>query len=134
VVIALVAVAYLGWHDAFIDNAHGVAALLFFAVFAALAVVNATRRYNERHGYVLPRGFRAAYVVIAVGMVGAVLAVLTIAIVGAVLGTHPPILVPELVELVLFLAFWVLQSIHKEYVIWAERPRVPGDGIGTVAT
>jgi len=128
-VILLVAVTDLGWHEAFIDNAHGLAALAFFATAAALAVVSATRRYNERYGYVLPRGFRAAYLVIAVGMVGAVLAVLTIVIVQAVLGIHLAILIPELVELVLFFAFWVLQSIHKERVIWAERPRTPGDAL-----
>ncbi|MBO9577168.1 MAG: hypothetical protein J7480_00180 [Microbacteriaceae bacterium] len=105
-VIAAVAAVDLLAHDWLVFWGHGLAALAFFGVFAALAVVNAVQRTPP-----VARAARIVYVLVALGMVGAVVAVLVIGIVSAETGESIPILGAELTELGLFFTFWVLQTV-----------------------
>lgn len=104
-VILAVAGSDLLAHDWLVQLGHGLSALVFFGVFSALAVLNAVKPGP------VPRVTRVVYVIVAAGMVAAVVAVLIAGLISAETGRSIPILVPELVELVLFFTFWVLQTV-----------------------
>lgn len=112
-VAVLLAVAFT-WtfaRDAFLELAHFVATVVFFALFAAVAVRNAF----PRRGAPPPLVFRVLYVVIAAGLVLVLIAYLALIPVAGDLG-FPLVLVVEASALVLFFAFWVVQGVEK----WAD--------------
>lgn len=81
--------------DVVLAHGHVVATVIFFALFAAVAVVHAFRA----------RPFRAAYIT-----VGALLVLVLI----AYAAFFPrSVLIAEVAALMLFAAFWILQSIEK---------------------
>lgn len=119
---ALVWVAFGAWfllwpREAFLAGAHYAAAVPFFGLIAAVAVLDAVRVRRRRDVRVLtPYQFSGAYGAIAVGMVG------TIAVTGLVAGAEAwtPFVAPagwvfvvEAVLLVLFTVFWVLQTAEN---------------------
>ncbi|RLK52973.1 hypothetical protein [Microbacterium telephonicum] len=106
----LLAAVWLSWwlaHDWFLQWAHVAAAVGFFVVIAAVAVVNAVRPSD---GPKPPRWLQVAYVVIAVA--------LGVTVVGMPLygslhvGDVFGVFVGEVAALLLFFAFWVLQSVQ----------------------
>ncbi|MCT9820962.1 hypothetical protein N3K63_11780 [Microbacterium sp. W1N] len=107
---ALLLAVWLSWwlaHDWFLQWAHVAAAVGFFAVIAAVAVVTAVRPSD---GPRPPRWLQVAYVVIAV-LLG--VTVVGMPLYGALhVGDVFGVFVGEIAALVLFAAFWVLQSIQ----------------------
>lgn len=107
----------LGPREAFLDAAHYVAAVPFFGLVAAVAVLDAIRVRRRVHVRVLsPRQFSGAYGAIAVAMVG------TIAVAGVVAAAEALtafaaadgwVFLVEAVLLVLFTVFWVLQTAEN---------------------
>lgn len=109
---------FLMWpRESFLAGAHYVAAVLFFGLVAAVAVLDAVRVRRRTHVRVLsPRQFSGSYGAIAVGMVG------TIAVTGVVAGAEALtpfaafdgwVFVVEAVLLVLFTVFWALQTAEN---------------------
>lgn len=109
------AVWFIGWPDGFVAAAHYVAAVLLFALIAGIALVNA-RRIDPT---MTTRGLsvaqlRGAYVAISVAMTGVVLGAGVLALWqwrGEVPFDHWVFWV-EAVLLLLFTAFWVLQTME----------------------
>ncbi|MDQ1127957.1 hypothetical protein [Microbacterium sp. SORGH_AS_0888] len=103
------------WPRGFVTGAHDVATIAFFALIAAVAVVAALRPVNARH----PAAVRAAYLVIAGGIVLSLVFLVTVAIVrrSTASGGIPLFFVGEAVALALFAAFWLVQTAE----LW-ERP------------
>lgn len=107
----------LGPRESFLDAAHYVAAVPFFGLVAAVAVLDAIRVRRRTHVRVLsPRQFSGAYGAIAVAMVG------TIAVAGLVAAAEALttftaadgwVFLVEAVLLVLFTVFWVLQTAEN---------------------
>jgi hypothetical protein len=113
-----------GWmldRDAFLASAHLVAAVVFFGLVAAVAVVNAVAPPSgppsgSGSGFGVPAAawLRHSYGILAVALV-IDLAVTVV----AVLTGHaddmapPPLFVGEAIALALFVAFWVLQSAER---------------------
>jgi hypothetical protein len=110
-VIAGVFVFWTWARDAFVMNAHLVAAVFFFGLVALTAVVNA---FAPLRPGMPPRWRIAVYWVVAVAMTVDLAVVVVAASTGLGVRTMPPsILVGESVALLLFLVFWVLQSLEK---------------------
>lgn len=107
----------LGPRETFLAGAHYAAAVPFFGLVAAVAVLDAVRVRRRPHVRVLtPHQFSGAYGGIAVGMVGTVL------VAGAVAGAEALtsfaafdgwVFVVEALLLVLFTVFWVLQTAEN---------------------
>lgn len=103
---AVVAVVGLVWwlaHPALLRWGHAVAAALFFTLIAITALVEALRAPSD-----MPRWMRTSYLVLAIAL--AVVLVATIALGDARFAAGRPVLIGEAIALVLFAAFWVLQS------------------------
>jgi len=109
----LVGVA-LSWtlaRDAFLAGAHLVAAVTFFGLIAVVAVANA---FGIPDTEPPPPWRSAAYAIIAVAMAVDLAVIVGVVLAGETVGgAFPPVLVGELVALLVFLAFWVLQSLEK---------------------
>jgi len=111
---AVVAAVFVSWvwaRDAFVENAHLVAAVFFFGLIALAAVANAFAPLRPD----MPPAWRTAtYWVVAVAMTVDIAVVVVAASTGlGVRATPPSILVGEAIALLLFLVFWVLQSLEK---------------------
>ena len=107
VVLGSVLLAWLYARDAFVHNAHLVAAVMFFGLIAVAAVANAFSRPDNGEE---PGWGRVAYWVVAIAMIGDII-VSVAARFGNVGGSSPPpLLVGELIALLLFVVFWVVQS------------------------
>lgn len=102
-VLAIAAVTWALWHDAFLRLGHVVAATAFFALIAVIAVVNA------RDGSPAQHRLRVAYTAIAVAMLADLAALAVLALQGSDYG----VLIGEVIALALFLVFWVLQSAQN---------------------
>jgi hypothetical protein len=108
---------FLLWPQTFLVGAHYAAAVPFFGLIAAVAVLDAVRVRRRRDVRVLtPHQFSGAYGAIAVGMVG------TVAVAGLVAAAEAWtglaafdgwVFVVEAVLLVLFTVFWVLQTAEN---------------------
>ncbi|EYR62094.1 LigA [Actinotalea ferrariae CF5-4] len=109
---------FLLWpRESFLAGAHYAAAVPFFGLVAAVAVLDAVRVRRRTHVRVLsPHQFSGAYAVVAVGMVG------TIVVAGLVAGAEALtsftasagwVFVVEAVLLVLFTVFWALQTAEN---------------------
>ncbi len=100
------------WRAAFLQWAHSVAAVVFFGLIAAVAFVEAFWPSGRRP---VPRWLRVSYIVIAVALTVDVLLTLVFGRVrfGGVDGGVYGVLIGEVIALVLFLAFWVLQSVQN---------------------
>ncbi len=108
---AILLVTGLTWwfaREAFVRYAHLVAAVAFFALTAAVAALEAVRPSALQPA---SRGVRIAYAVIAVGL--AVDLIVTLALSDERFSPSRPVFVGETIALLLFLAFWVLQSVNK---------------------
>lgn len=92
-------IVFLSARDAFLDNAHDIAAVLMFLCIVAAAVDNAvdTKR----------RSLRALYIALAAAMLAA-LAIIWI--VGLVTGWQYWTILLEVVVLALFVVFWLVQT------------------------
>ena len=109
-VLVLVGLAWLFFRDAFVANAHVVAAVAFFGLIAVVAVANAFDNSPSS----MPRRWRqTVYWVIAVAMAVDLVALLVVVSANVLGDFPPPVLIGEAVALVLFAAFWVVQSIEK---------------------
>jgi hypothetical protein len=102
-------VVWLAWwlgEDAFLSWAHLVAAVGFFGIIAAVAVINAIAPTGRE----APRWLKGAYIAIASALVLVVVGMPLYGSlhVGAVFG----VFVGEVLALVLFAVFWILQSIQ----------------------
>ncbi|WP_344737389.1 hypothetical protein [Microbacterium awajiense] len=103
---AVIATAGLVWwlaHPALLRWGHAVAAALFFALIAVTALVEALRAPAG-----MPRWLRTSYLVLAIAL--AVVLICTIALGDERFADGRPVLIGEAIALVLFAAFWVLQS------------------------
>lgn len=96
---------FLGW-------AHFLATVVFFALIAADAILNAFWRTSSEPP---PRWLRIVYIVIAVILIVDLIALVVTTFVewGAVDDVFPWILIGEAVALVAFLAFWWLQTWQR---------------------
>lgn len=106
---AVLLVVWLTWwlaHDAFLRWAHLSAATLFFGIIAAVALVQALRPAERA----APRWMKIAYIAIAAALVVVVVGMPLYGSlhVGHVFG----VFVGEVLALLLFAAFWVLQSVQ----------------------
>ncbi|KAA9107774.1 hypothetical protein [Microbacterium rhizomatis] len=108
IVLAVVGLTWGLWRAEFLQWAHYVAAAVFFALVAAVAFAEAFWPAGRRPvaGWV-----RGSYIVISIALV---IDVLVLAVFGATRsgGTYG-VLVGEVIALLLFLAFWVVQSIQN---------------------
>jgi FtsH-binding integral membrane protein len=113
VVLAAVAAGWTLERDAFLASAHLVAAVVFFGLVAAVAVVNAVAP-PSRPGVPAAPWLRRSYGVLAVALV----IDLAVTVVAVLTGhaddmSPPPLFVGEAVALALFVVFWVLQSVQR---------------------
>lgn len=119
VTIAALAAVGLTWtfaRDAFLAQGHFVATIAFFALFAAVAILNAFPRKTDPPA----RAFRILYVTIAALLVLVLIAYIAFLPQAKTLA-FPLALVAEAAALVLFFAFWIVQGIEK----WNEQaPRL----------
>lgn len=113
---AIITVVTLWWRlapDAFLRAGHVVAAASFFAFIAVAALASALDA-----GRADRRGYRAVYLGIAIGIIvvlAALLAVIIVGFFGVVLpepGGVTAVFAGEAVALLLFAAFWVVQTIE----------------------
>jgi hypothetical protein len=106
-------VVFLSARDAFVDNAHDVAAVLMFVCIVGAAIDNAldTKRPS----------LHALYIALAAAMAAALV---TISIVGLATGWHYWTILLEAVVLALFVVFWLVQTAD----FWRRgiRPRSEG--------
>lgn len=110
-VLAVIAMVWMFARDAFLAQGHFVATILFFALFAAVAVLNAFPRRGSPPSSV----FRVLYIAIALALV-AVLVIYVLLLPGADATGLPIVLLAEAAALALFFTFWVVQGIEK----WSE--------------
>ena len=109
VVLLVVFGAWLSARTAFVMGAHLVAAVVFFGLFALAAVVNAFTRAGAQ-----PAWRTSLYWIVAVAMTVDIAVIVVVASTGGIADAAvPPLLVGEVVALMLFVVFWVLQSIEK---------------------
>lgn len=111
IAVAVLLTVALTWtlaRDAFLQLAHLVATVVFFALFAAVAVRNALPRRRAATGAV----YRVLYGVIAAGLVIVLVAYAVLLPRSGDLG-FPLVLVVEASALVLFAAFWIVQGVEK---------------------
>ena len=110
-VLAAVALTWILAADVFLTYGHFVATVVFFALFAAVAMLNAFPRRGARPAPV----YRVLYTAIATGLL--VVLVAYLALLPRVDDlAFPLVLVVEASALALFFAFWVVQSVEK----WSE--------------
>ena len=107
-VLAAVAGVWLFAREAFLAQGHFVATIAFFALFAAVAVLNAFPRRGAPPAPV----YRALYVAIALAL-AAVLVVYMLLLPTADAHGVPVVLLAEAAALALFFAFWVVQGVEK---------------------
>ena len=107
-VLAVVGGAWMLAPDLVLQQGHFIATVVFFALFAAVAVLSAFPRRSDP----ARQPFRALYIVIAV-LLGAVLAAYVIALPYVKTLDVPVVLLAEAAALVLFCAFWIVQGIEK---------------------
>nr|BFF09003.1 hypothetical protein GCM10025699_03060 [Microbacterium flavescens] len=107
-VLVVVGATWLFARDAFLAQGHFVATIAFFALFAAVAVINAFPRQDAPPAAV----FRVVYVAIAVAL-AAVLVIYIVLLPQADARGLPVVLLAEAGALTLFFAFWVVQGIEK---------------------
>jgi hypothetical protein len=112
-VLAAVAAGWMLERDGFLASAHLVAAVVFFGLVAAVAVVNAVAPPSGP-GVPAAPWLRRSYGILAVALV-IDLAVTVVAVLTghADDGVPPPLFVGEAVALALFVVFWVLQSVER---------------------
>lgn len=112
VVFGLVLVVGLAAPEIFLGWTHFLATVLFFALIAADAILNAFWRTSSEAP---PRWLRIVYIVIAVVLILDMIAltVATFVTWDAVDDVFPWILVGEVVALLAFLAFWWLQTWQR---------------------
>lgn len=108
---AVMAAFVLWWRlspQTFVAGAHDLATICFFALIAAVAALAALRPVNERH----PTAVRAAYLVIAAGIVVSLVFLVVVAVVrrSTAAGGIPLFFIGEAVALALFAAFWLVQT------------------------
>lgn len=112
IAVGVLAVVGVGWgffFDEFVEYGHFIAATLFFAVIAVVALLNAFAA-PEPGAEPPSRRLRNAYVAIAALLV-LDLIVLGVLAIGRFPG--PGLLIGESIALVLFAVFWVLQTAQK---------------------
>lgn len=107
-VLVVVGAVWLFARDAFLAQGHFVATIVFFGLFATVAVLNAFPRRSAPP----PTVFRVLYVAIALGLV-AVLVVYIALLPDADATGLPVVLLAEAAALTLFFAFWVVQGVEK---------------------
>jgi hypothetical protein len=105
VVLAATALTWAFARDAFLQQAHFVATMAFFALFAAAAVRSAFPRRGPQPTPV----FRVLYTAIAVGLVLVLVAYVVLLPQAGGSAT----LIVEAAALALFFAFWVVQGVEK---------------------
>ena len=110
-VLLFVAVSWLFFRDVFVATAHLLSAVAFFGLIAVVAVANAF----DRSPTTMPRQWRTAvYWIIAVAMAVDIVVLVAVVVSGTTgSGAFPPVLVGEAIALLLFAAFWVVQSVEK---------------------
>jgi len=113
----VVLVVGLTLHDVFLGWAHFLAAVIFFALIAADAILNAFWRTTSE---VPPRWLRIVYIVIAVVLIVDLVALIVATMLtwdvptsDAAARIFPWILVGEAVALLAFLVFWWLQTWQR---------------------
>lgn len=108
VVLIVVGVTWAFAGSAFLAYGHFVATVAFFALFAVVAV----RSAFPRRGVVPAPIYRVMYTAIAVGLALVLVAYILLL---ALADPHgiPIVLIVETAALVLFFAFWVVQSVEK---------------------
>jgi len=111
-VFAVVLVVGVAFPDWFLDWAHFLATILFFALIAADAILNAFWRTTSETP---PTWLRVVYIVIAVVLVvDMVVLIIATFVLWDAAGAAPPwILVGEAIALVAFLSFWWLQTWQR---------------------
>jgi hypothetical protein len=113
VVLAVVAGGWMLARDVFLASAHLVAAVVFFGLVAAVAVVNAVAPPSAR-GVPAAPWLRRSYGVVAVALVVDLAVTVVAVLTGHADDTAPPpVFVGEAVALALFVVFWVLQSAER---------------------
>jgi hypothetical protein len=126
--VAVLVAVLIGWvwaREFFLAQAHFIATIAFFALFAAVAVRNA---FPRRGAPPAPR-YRAIYVLIAIWLTMVMLAYTWVEGSGIAERTDVPyVLLAEAAALLLFFAFWVVQCI----VLWNEED--PRTLVGSRAT
>lgn len=106
--LLIVAGTFVFARDAFLQQGHFVVTVAFFALFAAVAVRNAFPSRTDPP----PPVFRVLYLVIAVLLVGVLIAyVLLLPRAGQT--EVPIVLIAEASALALFFAFWVVQGLER---------------------
>jgi hypothetical protein len=107
----------LGPRETFLDAAHYAAAVPFFGLVAAVAVLDAVRVRRRPHVRVLtPHQLSGAYGAIAVGTVGTIVVAGVVAGAEALTTVSAPdgwVFLVEALLLVLFTVFWVLQTAEN---------------------
>ncbi|MDJ1113410.1 hypothetical protein [Microbacterium dauci] len=91
-------------------NVHLVVTVCFFAVFAAIPIVNALPRTRDPGARPPSRALQVVYFVIPVAMV--ITLVLTVTI-GIRLPDTPAVFIGEAVGLILFAVFWAVQTVER---------------------
>lgn len=91
-------------------NVHLVVTVCFFAVFAAIPIVNALPRTRDPEARPVTRKFQVVYFVIPVGMVITLLLTVTV---GIRLPDTPAVFIGEAVGLILFAVFWAVQTVER---------------------
>lgn len=107
-VLVVVGALWLLARDLFLEHGHFVATIAFFALFAAVAVLNAF----PRRGTPPPLVFRILYTAIALAL-AAVLVLYILLLPEADATGFPVVLLAEAAALGLFFAFWVVQGVEK---------------------
>jgi hypothetical protein len=108
VVLAATALTWWLWHAAFVQYAHYVAAIAFFLLIAAVALIDAFTPTDA------PGWVRVGYAIIAIGMALGMVA--TVAFRDQRFADSHPVFVGEVVALILFTLYWALKSAEK----WSE--------------
>ncbi|SDG33299.1 hypothetical protein [Microbacterium pygmaeum] len=110
-VLAAVGLTWLFARDAFLQQGHFVATVAFFALFAAVAVLNAFPRGDAAPP---PQAIRAWYIAIAALLALVLVVYVALGVLGIVTRSGVPVvLLVEAAALCLFCAFWVVQCIEK---------------------
>ncbi len=103
--VSLIVGGVLFWlWDDFRDRTHGVAAILTFVCIGAVALINGWLRDDEN-----PERFRSTYRLVTIGMIAAFGLFVVVRLAG---GFRTDVFWLETVEIVLFAAFWLAQTIQ----------------------